>query len=305
MHPVSLKEVCSVDISLLIIRYAYQLLESFSFLVLASLGLAIIFGMMGVINQAHGEFIMLGAYIFCASNAAGVPYLPSVVLATVGVALYGYIIDRLIIKRLYSRLIDSVVVTWGISLIMTQTIKQLCGPTFTSPAVPLGTIQYGSASFSIYRIILIVFSVALLGGLYYLFNHTTFGLHSRATMQKSDIAEGLGINTKFTYSMTFVIGSGLAGLCGALYAPLMAVTPEFGQSFIIQSFTAVVVGGAEPLMGTLFSSGALGIVNGVLSLRISQFIGKVGMLIVAIIFIRVLPGGFSGVFGKIKIRRKK
>ena len=285
-------------------RYFYQFMDSFSYLVLAALGLSIIFGMMGIINQAHGEFIMLGAYAFTIPASIGVPYIICIIIAVLFVALFGLVIDRLIICRLYSRPLDSVVVTWGISLVITQGIRIIFGSTLGSVPVPFGSAVIGNETYSVYRLVLMGVSILILILFYLFFMHTGFGLRSRATMQNSEVARALGVNTNFTYSVTFMIGSALAGLCGALYAPLINVTPDMGQQYIIQAFTTVVVGGGNPLVGTVISGSFLGLVNGVLAMRISQFAGRIGMLVAAIIFIRVMPQGFSGLVEKGRIRRK-
>lgn len=285
----------------------YQFCDSFSFLVLASVGLAIIFGMMGIINLAHGEFIMLGAYITTLFATRGVPLIISILLGTVFTGIFGLIIDRLIIFRLYKRPLDSVVATWGISLILSQGILVLMGPSLKGVSTPLGSFTVGGEKYSLYRILLTIISLLLVLLVYYIFMHTKFGLNARATMQKNDIASSLGVNTNKMYAITFMIGSALAGLAGGLYAPTMSITPNFGGNFMMQSFVTVIVGGANPLIGTVISAGALGVVNSILSMLYGTFVGRIGLLIVAIVFIRVCPKGFSGLVETIakKGSRKK
>ena len=267
-------------------NYLYQFMDSFSFLVLAVAGLAVIFGMMGIINLAHGEFIMMGAYLFTIFAKASLPW-PIAVIAGAGiVGVFGYLMDRLVISRLYQRPLDSVVATWGISLLLKQGTLIILGP-------------------SVYRIVLGFIAVMVLIGMYVLFNHTRFGLHSRATMQNSQIAEALGINTRRMYSSTFMFGSVLAGLCGALYAPTMTITPTMGQAFQNESFVMVIVGGANPLVGVALSGGVLGMIQSILALVFGTFIGKIGLLLVAIIVIRVLPEGLSGVAEKAMMRKRR
>lgn len=272
----------------------YQFCDSFSFLVLSAMGLAIIFGMMGIINLAHGEFIMLGAYATTLIASKGVPLIIAILLGAVLTGIFGLIIDRLIIFRLYKRPLDSVVATWGISLILSQGMLVLMGPSLKGISTPFGSFTLGGEKYSVYRIVLTVISLLLVALVYYIFVHTKFGLNARATMQKNDIASSLGVNTNKMYAITFMIGSAIAGLAGGLYAPTMSITPTFGNNFMMQSFVTVIVGGANPLIGTVISAGALGIVNSVLSMFYGTFAGRVGLLIVAIIFIRVCPKGFSG-----------
>jgi branched-chain amino acid transport system permease protein len=134
--------------------------------------------------------------------------------------------------------------------------------------------------------------------MYWLFMHTRFGLESRAAMQNNEIAQALGVNSGRMYTWTFMLGSALAGLCGALYGPTMTVTPVMGQAFLTDSFVTVIVGGANPLIGTTFSGLSLGVVQSMLSAVFGTFFGKMGLLFVAIIVIRVLPKGFSGLIEK-------
>lgn len=284
----------------IVISYLYQIIDSFSFLILSSIGLAVIFGMMNIINMAHGEFIMLGAYIFTISALAGIPFIVSALIAVLGVTVFGILIHKLIISKLHSRPMDSIVITYGMSLVMKQLIQIIFGSTMPSVSMPLGSVTAGGNVLSVYRLVLVLISIVMLVAFYMFFNYTKFGLYSRATMQNAEVAKALGINTGFEYSMTFAIGAGIAGLAGALYAPVMAVSPILGDSFIIQAFTTVVVGGGNPLIGTFLSGTVLGVISGIVSLEQGQFIGKIAMLVAAIICIRVLPGGFSGLVEKIR-----
>ena len=280
----------------------YQFCDSFSFLILAAMGLSIIFGMMGIINLAHGEFIMLGAYIttFFATNSVPLPI--AILLGTLGTGVFGFIMDRLIICRLYSRPLDSVVATWGISLIMCQGMRVLFGSSMAGVSTPLGSFTVDGGKYSVYRLVLAGIAVLLVIAVYLLFMHTKIGLHARATMQNCDIANSLGVNSNKMYALTFAFGSALAGLCGGLYAPTMSITPDMGSNFMMESFVTVIVGGANPLVGTVLAGGVLGAVRSTLEMLFSTFMGRVGLLIVAILFIRLVPKGFSGLVEN--IRRK-
>lgn len=266
------------------------------------MGLSIIFGMMGIINLAHGEFIMLGAYITTFFAANGVPLPLAILFGTLGTGIFGFIIDRLIISHLYSRPLDSVVATWGISLVMCQGMRVLFGSSIPGTSTPLGSFTVDGAKYSIYRMVLTGIAILLVVGVYMLFMHTKIGLHARATMQKNDIASSLGVNSNRMYALTFAFGSALAGLCGGLYAPTMSITPDIGSNFMMESFVTVIVGGTNPLVGTVLAGGALGLVRSALEMLYGTFVGRVGLLIVAIIFIRLVPKGFSGLAES--IRRK-
>lgn len=283
----------------------YQFMDSFSFLILAAIGLAIIFGMMGVINLAHGEFIMLGAYITTFSCLAGIPIPLAILLGSVGVGVFGFIIDKLIIRHLYGRPLDSVVATWGISLIMGQGMLILMGPSLQGPSTPLGSFSVGDINYSTYRLILTIIACLVVVFLYWIFMHTKFGLRARATMQNEEIARSLGTNTNQMYTMTFVIGSMFAGLTGGLYSFTMTIGPTFGAGFLMESFVTVIVGGTNPLIGTVMSGATLGIVHSALSYIFGTFIGRVGLLVAAILFIRLWPTGFSGLLEKKLLRVKR
>lgn len=272
----------------------YQFMDNFAFLVLSAVGLAIIFGMMGIINLAHGEFIMLGAFTSSIAVINGVPFFIAVILSVVVVGLVGFIIDKLIISKLYGRTMDSVVVTFGISMVLSQGMLILFGPSLQSPSTPLGVITVFGSSYSVYRIGLFIISLLVLAFIYWLFMHTRFGLLSRATIQKSDIAKSLGVNTEKYYSMTFVLGSALAGLTGGLYSATMTVSPSFGNGFLMPSFVTVIVGGANALTGTILSGSLLGVVNSALDFMWGSLYGRLGLLVVAILIIRLLPIGLSG-----------
>lgn len=288
-----------------IFSYMYQFLDSFSFLVLAALGMAIIYGMMGITNMAQGELIMIGAYvtdILC--TKCGMPLVISILGGTVFTGLVGLVMDRLIMKRLYDRPLDSIVVTWGISIAISQLIFIIFGPSMPGCDIPLGSFKVAGYSYSWYKLLLVLIAIVLIVATFLVFKYTRFGLHSRATMQNRDIANSLGVNANRMNSGTFMLGSALAGLCGGLYLPTMSLTPNYGESFLVQSFVTVLVGGADPLVGTVLAGGGLGVVESFLNMKLNTFYGKIGILIMAIIFIRVLPNGFSGLYNSIVMKRK-
>lgn len=282
----------------------YQFSDSFTFLILSALGLAIIFGMMGIINLAQGEFIMVGAYATTIIINQGMPYIVGIIAGAVVAAIMGFAMDRLIICHLYNRVLDSVVATWGISLVLSEGMLQLFGPSMQSISMPMGSVEISGSKYSVYKLLLALIAIAIVVVVYFVFTKTEFGRKARATMQNRDISESLGVNTKAVYSGTFVIGSALAGLTGALYAPTMTITPTMGNNFMVQSFVTVMCGGANPILGSVISSGALGLVNSTLSVLISAFFGKIGLLLITIIIIRILPTGFTGLLEKNGARRR-
>ena len=230
--------------------FLYQFGDACAFLILCASGLAIIFGMMGVINLAHGEFIMCGAYVTVTVAKTGVPLGIAVLCGALASGLMGILVERLVIRRLYDRPLDTIVATWGISLIASQGTLILLGPSLADVSTPLGSITAGTLSYSVYRFVLMGIAAALLLGLYALFNLTRFGELARATIQLPHMAEALGVNTRLIYSATFGIGAALAGLTGGLYAPTMTLVPTMGSQFIMEAFVTVVVGGADIFLGT-------------------------------------------------------
>ncbi|MCI9162128.1 MAG: branched-chain amino acid ABC transporter permease [Lachnospiraceae bacterium] len=281
----------------------YQVLDSFAFLMIAAIGLSIIYGMMGIINMAHGEFIMLGAYITTLAARWGLPLGAAILAGSLGVAIFGGVIDRLLMCRLYNRPLDSIAVTWGLSLILSQGMLILMGPTLPVVTAPFGHVAIGGSTYQVYRLIIIGIAFVIPVILYYVFSATRFGIESRATMQRPESAGMLGINTKKMYAITFMVGSGLAGFAGGLYAPTMTIAPTMGQSFQMQSFVTVVVGGVNPLVGTVTSAGFLGVVQGLVSMALTSFFGRMALLLVAILVLRMLPGGMSLLVERIHERR--
>jgi len=277
-----------------------QFVDSFGFLVLSAIGLAIIFGMMGVINLAHGEFITVGAYGTALSYHAGLP-LPVAMLVGVGLTtVFGLVLEFTIIRRLYGRLLDSMVATWGISLIMIQGLRIVFGSSLSSIGTPLGSVQYGSFSYSTYRLLLAGASLLVLGLLYWVFTSTEFGTRARATIQDEEMSRALGTNTNRMYLLTFGIGSALAGLTGALYAPTMTIVPGMGSTFLVEAFVTVVVGGASVLVGTTGAGLLLGFINAAFSNLFGTFAGRMALLVTTILVIRALPQGITGLLDDVR-----
>lgn len=272
----------------------YQFGDAFAFLVIASAGLAVIFGMMGVINLAHGEFIMCGAYVTAGVSRLGVPLPLAMLAGALAAGLFGMVLERLIIRHLYHRPLDSIVATWGVSLIVTQGVLILFGSTMQGIGTPLGSLQVGDLSYSVYRLVLMAAALALLACLYLLFYRTRFGVVARATIQKPLMARSLGVNTPRIYTMTFGLGAALAGLAGGLYSPTMTLVPTMGATFIVESFVTVVVGGADIFVGAAPAAAILAVVRAALTSWYGQLFGQIGLLIAVIVVIRILPGGVSG-----------
>jgi urea ABC transporter permease protein UrtB len=280
--------------------FLYQWGDAFTFLVLAAMGLAIIFGMMGVINLAHGEFIMCGAYVTVLTSRLNLPLPICMLCGALAAGIIGIVLERLIIRHLYHRLFDSIVATWAISLIVTQGTLIVAGPSIEGIKTPFGSFNMGDYSFSTYRVVLMAIAVLMLIGLYLLFMKTKFGVRARATIQNPQMAKALGVDTGRVYSLTFGLGAALAGMAGALYAPTTTTVPTMGSAFIVQSFVTVVVGGANALVGTAPAAGILGVIQSLLASVFGQTIGQIGLLITVILVVRLLPAGLSGVLSRVR-----
>lgn len=283
-----------MDILSILFSSFYQFGDAFAFLVLSACGLAVIFGMMGVINLAHGEFIMCGAYVTVFAVRLGFP-LPVAILAGALVAgMVGIVLERLVVQNLYARPLDSILATWGVSLIASQGTLIALGPTMQGVGTPLGSFSFGGLSYSNYRLVLVAAAVLVLILLYLVFNKTRFGILARATIQVPHMANALGVDTRRVYALTFGIGAALAGLTGGLYAPTMTMVPTMGATFMMEAFVTVVVGGADVLLGTAPAAALLAVVKAGLTSWQGQLFGQIGLLLAVIIVIRVLPKGITG-----------
>jgi len=272
----------------------YQLGTNGAFLLLSALGLIVILGMMNIINLAHGELMMLGAYTATISVQRGLPFPLAVIAAFFVVASFGIVLERLIVRRFYGRELGALVVTWGISLILTQGMLLLLGPFMPAIQIPGGSVAVGQYSFSDYSLIMIALAATVVAALWWVYNRTTFGLQARATMQNAAMARALGVNTDRVYMLTFGLGAGLAGFSGALLAPTTSIAPYMGQQFVAPAFITVVVGGATNVItGALGSSLLLSLVRTPVGFLFGAFLGLVALLLAALIIIRLMPDGIS------------
>ena len=272
----------------------YQYADTVSFLILSAIGLIIIFGMMGVINLAHGEMMMVGAYTTSFAYYSGIPLIISVILGGLVTSVFGILLERLIIRRFYGQLLSSLVATWGLSLLLSQGALLAFGPQIKTVPTPMGSFSVGELSFSNYRVFLFIFSIFLIIGVWSIFNWTLFGLQARATMENPKMAKALGVNTHRIYALTFGLGAGLAGIAGGLLALTATIGPFYGQSYTPQAFITVVVGGiANIFSGLIASAFSLAAVKTAFVFQYNILIGHVSMLIIAIISIRMMPEGIS------------
>jgi branched-subunit amino acid ABC-type transport system permease component len=208
-----------------IVSLLISVLFSVSTLVIIALGLAVIFGMMRIINLAHGEFLMLGAFAVLTATRAGLPIWAAMLLAPLVVGVMGLVIERLVIRHLYGRILDTMLATWGLSLVLTQLATVIFGPATQGIATPLGSVRIGAYSIAQYSLLLIVAAILLLALTYLVFTRTRYGLMAQATTQLPEMASALGIDVQRMNMVTFAFGSALAGAGGALLAPISGVVP--------------------------------------------------------------------------------
>ena len=276
---------------------AIQVLYAIASLALISVGLAIIFGMMRVINLAHGEFLMLGGYAAIVATNHGIDiWLSMLVIAPIVVGLIGVIVERTIIRFLYGRMIDTMLATWGLSLFLVGLTTAVFGNTTVGISAPLGSIQIGAYRTSAYTLFVIAAAAVVLGGIFAVMRWTRLGLIARGTMQNASMAAALGVNPPMVYAVTFGVGSALSGLAGAVLAPVSGVFPTIGVAYVAKSFITVIGGGAAILSGTVSASALFGTINQIATFVTTPVFGEVALLAAAIVLIRLLPQGITGRF---------
>ena len=275
-----------------------------SIILLTSLGLAITFGLMRVINMAHGEFVMIGAYMtYVVQNIffGLVPesiqwmfYFVAIPVTFIVTFLLGSILEKLVISKLYGREIDSLLATWGISLILQQAARSIFGTqgvNVTAPSFLQGGLKIGGCTFSYNRIFIIFLVFLCMVGVYFIMYRSGFGKKMRAVMQNRPMAQCMGINSRKVDNITFGIGSGLAGIAGCSVALLGSIDSTVGQSYIVNSFMAVVLGGVGKLAGTVLGSGIIGFSSIFTENYTSSTIAKAVVLLIVILFLQKRPQG--------------
>jgi urea transport system permease protein len=278
-----------------------------SVLLLAAIGLAITFGVMGVINMAHGEMVMLGAYSTYAVQAL----LPSslqtwslafaIPLAFVVAGVVGIAIERLVIRFLYTRPLETLLATWGVSLILQQLVRSMFGAAnrqVSNPPFMSGAFELGGLSITTNRLWIIVLSVLVFIGLQLVLRATPFGLQMRAVTQNRRMAASMGISTSRVDMLAFGLGSGVAGIAGVALSQIDNVSPNLGQGYIIDSFMVVVFGGVGNLWGTAFGALLIGLANKLLEPLIGAVQGQIVLLVFIILFIQRRPRGLFAQRGR-------
>lgn len=274
-------------------------LSSASILLIATIGLAVVFGLMGVINLAHGEFLMIGAYTALTATQAGIPYPLSIPIA-VGVTMaIGAIVEILIISRLYGRLFDTMLATWGLSMVFYQLAVLIFGTVTPGIGMPQYSVQIGDYSLASYPLFMIVVSALMLGFVYFLMTKSVYGMKARASVQVPEMAQAIGIDSSRVNTLTFAVGCGLAGFAGAVLLPIVPATPSMGFAFVIKAFLTVVVAGPVTLTGSALTALGLGGGASVTASFMTSVAGDVFFFLITALLLWLYPTGISA-----KWRRK-
>jgi urea transport system permease protein len=285
-----------------------------SILLLVALGLAITYGAMGVINMAHGEMVMIGAYVTVLSGIwLGTNIFVAIPLAFIVTALLGLLIERVVVRRLYGRLLDTLLATWGIAILIQQAVRlefglsffgihiQGLGPGLQNVSVPAylqGTFLIGGAEINRYRTFIIVVTAILALATWFVIYRTSLGTQVRAIIRNPKMAAACGIDVTRVNAMTFAFGSGLAGIAGVMMSGFKTVFPDMGTSMVVDGFLVVVMGGVGSLLGSVLSAGILGEINGLVAAETNDILARAVVFGVVIAIIVLKPKGLFALKGR-------
>jgi urea transport system permease protein len=275
----------------------FNVLAGIATLILITLGLGVIYGMMRIINLAHGEFMMLGAYTAVTASGAGINiWIAMLILPPVVVGLVGLVLERTLIRFLYGRIIDTMLATWGVSLALIGLTTTIFGNVVRGVSTPFGGFPIGRYNASLYSLVIMVVAAGALVAMLVLLRKTRYGLILRATMQNPGMSAALGVSPPTIYMATFALGSALAGLAGGVLAPVSGISPSMGAAYIAKAFITVLGGGAAIITGTGLASTLFGTINELVSFETTPVVGDVALLVAAVVMIRLLPQGITGRF---------
>ena len=294
------------------VMQAFNGLSLFTVLVLMALGLAIVFGLMGVINMAHGELMAMGAYTTYATaqlfekfmpSLMGIYFLVGIVFAFAVTFIFGFLLERGLIRFLYQRPLDTMLATWGLSLVLQQVFRHLFGP----KDVGVPTVSWlqgawqvsGDIQLPLSRIFIVGLTLAVSVAVYLLLFKTRWGLRIRAVTQNRAMSGAAGINTERVDAMSFALGCGLAGIAGSSFTMLASTGPVTGQQYIVDTFIVVVFGGVESLLGTFASAFLIGQMQSTLEYLLSGSMAKATILLLVIVALYFRPNGLFAA----KVRR--
>ncbi|CCE11112.1 putative branched-chain amino acid ABC transporter, permease protein [Bradyrhizobium sp. STM 3843] len=285
-----------------------------SILLLVALGLAITYGAMGVINMAHGEMVMVGAYVTVLSGLwLGTNIFVAIPLAFIVTALLGLLIERVVVRKLYGRLLDTLLATWGIAILIQQAVRlefglsflgihiQGLGPGLQNVSVPeilQGTLRIAGADINRYRAFIIVVTAILALATWFVIYRTVAGTQVRAIIRNPKMAAACGIDVTRVNALTFAFGSGLAGVAGVMMSGFKTVFPDMGTPMVVDGFLVVVMGGVGSLLGSVFSAGILGEINGLVAAATNDILARAVVFGVVIAIIVLKPKGLFALKGR-------
>jgi urea transport system permease protein len=280
-----------------------------SILILVAMGLAIVFGVMRIINMAHGEFFMLGAYVAYILGRIGgrqtvstgghqlaefsvASFLLGIAISFVSVGLVGLVVERLVLRHLYRRPLETLLATWGLSLLMQQSVVLMFGRELQYVVLPMTeSVAIFGVAYPLYRIFIFVFTVAIVLATYLLIYRTDFGLQLRAIVQNRDMAAALGVDNARIYMLTFAFGCGLAGVAGYIISPIKTVSPFMGLSYVVDAFMVVIFGGVGRLIGSIGGSTIIGGSKSMFAYFSSEMTAQILVFLVVILILRQRPEG--------------
>jgi urea ABC transporter permease protein UrtB len=276
----------------LIVTQAINVVYAVSTLAVLALGLAVIFGLLGVLNIAHGEFVMIGAYCAYLIQSWQWPYLVALPLALAICGVIGWAVEWIMIRPLYRRPFDTLVATWGLSLLLRKIAEGIFGLGFRSVAIPLpGTVHFLGTEYPIYRLVLIAISLVLVAGLVIWYGSSRTGSRIRAMVSNPELAQAQGISVRKLAAGTFVAGTCLAGLGGVMIAPLAPVQPFMGLDYVLRAFFVLIVGGLGSVLGLFSGAAVIGGFDSVISAVTTTTDGYFAVLVLAILFLWLRPRG--------------
>ncbi|RTE91266.1 urea ABC transporter permease subunit UrtB [Bradyrhizobium sp. LVM 105] len=285
-----------------------------SILLLVALGLAITYGAMGVINMAHGEMVMVGAYVTVLSGLwLGTNIFVAIPLAFIVTALLGLLIERIVVRKLYGRLLDTLLATWGVAILIQQAVRLEFGLSFFGihiqglgpglqnvdvPGILQGTLHVAGADINRYRTFIILVTAVLTLATWFLLYHTVAGTQVRAIIRNPKMAAACGIDVDRVNALTFAFGSGLAGVAGVMMSGFKTVFPDMGTPMVVDGFMVVVMGGVGSLLGSVLSAGILGEINGVVAAGTNDILARAVVFGVVIAIIILKPKGLFALRGR-------
>lgn len=278
-----------------IVKQALNGISLVLFLILIAMGLSVIFGMMRIINMAHGDLFMLGAYTLYAVQSAGLNFWVGMVTAPLVVVIVGLAMERSVLRYLYGRQdISTLLATWGFGVIFRQGIQLVFGADlkFVQAPAPLqGTLIFFGIAYPVYRLFAMVVAALIILGVLILFFKTNFGIMSRATIQNREMSAVLGIDTQRMFLLSFILGSALAGISGALMAPIISVISTMGLDFLARSFFAVIIGGMGSIFGVLGGGFIVGETESIFSIFFIPTVAQTVVLLMVIVVVLLMPKG--------------